>query len=554
MTAVAVTGRPPARTEVLQWLTPSPLWDLEPLGAGAAGLTQPWIAELTSDTFVDDFLAILAARGSSSPADLETTRPATTVGGSSPGLPGTYRLFQPLSQRYYLVTATLVCRRPGIPDHQLQPARGERTFFVMRRVTSGGGEEAFVPGPGGGTWVVATGGALSAGEQEHPMHPAPVAPFAQAGTTTAALGLGADGGAGRTVHFGYIPVGQRDRLVQPMDDPAQALADLQATMPLPNPPESPSLNELLQRVVTPWSRLLKPPAPPNIAFASLFLILDLSAWLLTHLAPLHQAIVAGTAAAEPKQEALRQRLGLVQVPVSTGGTRSLTSAIAELVPCLPLVDGVDAADPPRAYDLRAASLPGDWLAPPTTATSLAGLASAALAASPATPVLPPELEGLIRNDPVATAGTAAGGGTTYVIRTVLVHHPCQPVLSAPTNPFELARALDPDAPARKILLQMPEITKLRSYQRGVAIEMSPSLRRLMDRVTPEMMKGDGLGSDPGLQLGMICSFSLQIIFLVAFIVMFIFLILLNIIFWWLPFLKICFPIPVKPTSPPGPTP
>ena len=46
----------------------------------------------------------------------------------------------------------------------------------------------------------------------------------------------------------------------------------------------------------------------------------------------------------------------------------------------------------------------------------------------------------------------------------------------------------------------------------------------------------------------------EIIFLVAFIVMFIFLILLNIIFWWLPFLKICFPIPVKPTSSPGPTP
>ena len=76
----------------------------------------------------------------------------------------------------------------------------------------------------------------------------------------------------------------------------------------------------------------------------------------------------------------------------------------------------------------------------------------------------------------------------------------------------------------------------------------------MDRVTPDLMKGSGLGSDPGLQLGMICSFSLQIIFLVAFIVMFIFLILLNIVFWWLPFLKICFPIPVKPAPSKGPTP
>ena len=119
------------------------------------------------------------------------------------------------------------------------------------------------------------------------------------------------------------------------------------------------------------------------------------------------------------------------------------------------------------------------------------------------------------------------------------------MLSAPRRPFELARALDADAPARPILLQLPDINHLRTFNRGVAIEMPPSLRRLLDRVTPEMLKGDGLGPDPGLQLGMICSFSLQIIFLVAFIVMFIFLILLNIVFWWLPFLKICFPVPVR---------
>ena len=91
-------------------------------------------------------------------------------------------------------------------------------------------------------------------------------------------------------------------------------------------------------------------------------------------------------------------------------------------------------------------------------------------------------------------------------------------------------------------------------ERGVAIEMPPSLRRLLDRVTPEMLKGDGLAEDPGLQLGMICAFSLQIIFLVAFIVMFIFLILLNLVFWWLPFLKICFPVPVRPANTQGPTP
>jgi hypothetical protein len=128
------------------------------------------------------------------------------------------------------------------------------------------------------------------------------------------------------------------------------------------------------------------------------------------------------------------------------------------------------------------------------------------------------------------------------------------VLSAPTRAFELARALDADAPARPVLLQLPDINSLRKFDRGVAIEMPPSLRQMLDRVTPKMLKGEGLEIAPGLQLGMICSFSLQIIFLVAFIVMFIFLILLNIVFWWLPFLKICFPVPVVPSTPKGPTP
>jgi hypothetical protein len=49
----------------------------------------------------------------------------------------------------------------------------------------------------------------------------------------------------------------------------------------------------------------------------------------------------------------------------------------------------------------------------------------------------------------------------------------------------------------------------------------------------------------GWELGMICTFSIQIITLIAFVVMFIFAILLNIVFWWMAFLKICLPIPKK---------
>ena len=110
---------------------------------------------------------------------------------------------------------------------------------------------------------------------------------------------------------------------------------------------------------------------------------------------------------------------------------------------------------------------------------------------------------------------------------------------------------DPAAPARNIRIELPSIKPkdLRRYKKGVGMEMAPELRDVMNRVRKSMLEGDDLLPDSiSWDLGMICSFSLQIIFLVAFIVMFIFLIALNFIFWWLPFLKICFPIPVKKSS------
>lgn len=191
MTAVAVPSlRYP---EVLQWLAPCPLWDESPATSDPAG---PWIAELASDNFVDDFTAMLAG---DTPAQLADMAPARRRGT---GDDAPYRLFHPLNQRYYLVSATLVCRRPGIPDHTVQANRQERTTFVIRRLTDTGAEEAFLAATQ--TWVATSGATLVEGEEQHPMHPAPAAPFAAPGTAAGALGLDRDSGPGRTLHFGYI--------------------------------------------------------------------------------------------------------------------------------------------------------------------------------------------------------------------------------------------------------------------------------------------------------------------------------------------------------------
>ena len=97
---------------------------------------------------------------------------------------------------------TLVCRRPGIPDHRLLPAENERVFFVLRQVDAAGNERGLVDG----LWLPASHGPVLPGEQEHPMHAAPVAAFAPPGTTAANLGMAAGRTSDRQVFFGYVPV------------------------------------------------------------------------------------------------------------------------------------------------------------------------------------------------------------------------------------------------------------------------------------------------------------------------------------------------------------
>jgi hypothetical protein len=593
--AAAVVPAPAA--EQLQWLTPAPLWNLSAVGPASSGLAQPWIAELTSDSFVSDFLGLLGGKGGASPDGLAGTVPHRTAGGVA-GAP--FRLFQPMSQCYYIVSATLVCRRPGIPDRTVKVARGERTSFVIRLTAVDGSEQAWVPAggqgsatapdpgsPPTGSWQPAPADALVPGEEKFPMHPAPVTSFADPGSTAGILGMATGSQSTRTVYYGYVPVSRRERMVPPLPDPVAAV---QAFVPpfgisLVNP----WLDELMARVIQPWSKLTNPPpfpdgAPPSFpGYPSLFLLLDLADWLSKYLPNVYAAIT--TSATVTGSEA--NLLALLQNTTVKRGANQVVVAteLANLQQFKALVTGGDlpqnAAAPPDDYDLtsgpqaRAGGSRDHWFdpaksvdsaiadttgpsAPPPTSATAAGLADYALAALAQAPndpgyeppVLPPELQGLVKIDPVTPP--AGFSDPVYVIRAVFEHNPCRPVLSDRSHEFTLARAIDADAPARKIRIQLPDVSNMRQFARGVALEMPPSLNRVISKVTPDILKGNGIPGG-GVQLGMICCFSLQIIFICAFIVLFIFLMLLNIVFWWLPFLKICFPIPVTPPPQKGPS-
>ena len=496
MSVPAPTAAPAAHAGVLQWLAPAPLWNTGPVGAAASGLAQPFLAEFATDSFADVFLGMLNG-AAGSPSDLAGLVPDTTVDGTPAGA---YRLFQPLSERYYLVTAELVCRRPGIPDHVVNPRAGEKATFVMRRQDpASGGEQAFLPGSGGGAWVAASPTQLTPGEKQYPMNPAPVAPFADAGTTAAGLGMAHDGGAGRTLWWGYVPVAVRNDLVRPMADPAQQLADMRASTPgVPDP----TLDALAVKVVSTWKMLgghkdgdgniVGKPRKP--AYGGLFVLLDLGDWIHEHLPVVYDFLQHGTALTPGSAyEAFVQAMDGLKFTQTGLITISLTQAVKDTIPFAQLITGQDIAGPTVDYDLlniKAGDLT-TWLNDRSVNGSLLRYAEQALAVDPKPAALPPELEGMIRED--AGQPTTIGQGPTYVIRTVFEHPPCRPVLSAPTHPFELARALDADAPARKVLLQMPDITNMRSFKRGVAIETPPALQKVLNAVTPDVLKGDSMG-------------------------------------------------------------
>jgi hypothetical protein len=553
------------------------LWGEGGVGIESPALLEPFIVELTSDNFMTRFLSIMSGQDGTLPSDIGSMAPAVTAIDDT----GDYRLFQPLSQRYYLVTASLVCRRAGIPDRAVAAAKGERTNFVVRRIDHVQGEQGWVPqesatpgDPPTGKWVTAAPGLLVAGEEQLPMHPVPVAAFAAAGSTAATFGMTEAGR--RTVHYGYVATGRRERIVPVVADPVSALQNVLEADPALGTLQNVVLGDLMSRVIGPWGSLLPtapspPPTPPasDPDYSSLYVLLDLADWLKTYLPQVYSALIANSPSGlDTHAAALFKVLAGIQVetrpppptqpppakwvPSTTLTKKPLGTVLSDLQQFAALLSGQPIGAPQTGYDLTDTTVPSGFFDASSSTGSLANLSLAALHEANAVPIVPPELQAMIKADPpVPVPGYRVD---TYVIRTVFEHDPCAPVLSAPSHTFQMARTMDGDAPARKIRLAMPEVSNLRQFKRGVAIEMPPSLRRVVDRVNPKMLQGGGLGEDPGVEIGMICSFSIQVMWVLSFLVMFIFVISFNFIFWWIAFIKICFPVPMPRSSPDNPAP
>ncbi|MFL6728624.1 MAG: hypothetical protein ACJ8E3_00850 [Sphingomicrobium sp.] len=163
----------------------------------------------------------------------------------------------------------------------------------------------------------------------------------------------------------------------------------------------------------------------------------------------------------------------------------------------------------------------------------------------------------------------AGDQGLFLIRFVHLNADCgplhPPVLSRPSETFELASFFDPDAPARPVRISLPMDTSpagLRKHARGTAFVLSNMLCGQVQRakglglvdlimqVLPwplhkDIDMGDGGGCKDGndVDIGMICSLSIPIITLCALILLMVIVFLLDFVFRWVPWLIMCFPVP-----------
>jgi hypothetical protein len=514
---------------VVQWVTASPLWSsaldvADEHGRGKA-MQKPALLRFERDSFMDDVGQLLARE----PAQLQdhVAAPVTyrlpAPGETAPPKPPELKLYQAVHGHFYLVAATLVCRLPGLPEHDVNVAAKEEVRFVLRRLDADGKREwAWVVDPGakgGKSWrLVADRARVDDSEELLPMFP---------------LRYTLDDRL-RRLFVGLVPTASGDSYKA-----AGALAKPGSGTGAP--PADPRPAALTAKVTDPLRALTATLLPAHDQIeASRFLLLDFAEFLHTHL-----GWFASPAWTQPSDAKALTLWSMLAAPAVGGGTISWRSALASAWSERLLLSGEATGSSSLNLNLRKPGL---------TPKQLDDAVQAALPPLPASDPEAPAVS--IQGDvtpPPPVPKLDARGSAKYVIRCVYRRPECGPltpdVVSAPSDVFQIAAFFDFDAPARSITIAMPvdtSIKDLRKLRKNVSFLLSNELRSQMNRVKSlkDSVAGD-FAEGESLDIGMICSFSIPIITICALIVLMIFISLLNIVFWWMPFLRICVPIPLK---------
>lgn len=543
----------------VDWHVARPLWGRALSDSGArARFRQPALLRFAADTFMDDLLALLADdpdRLSEVVARPETWREPgvgwlTEAQAASITLPRAWpKLFQAVHQRFYLVTASLICRIPGLPDKRLDPAAGEKASFLLRRlvpVNSAAGvdpsdpdtwtEYGWMTGESPAWRAITSGDGVEAEEERQALFPLS---YANGSKTCRLLA-------------GFIPVGSGESYKSGAGGPLDFSAAEAAASGMSTDPRVAAVATRVDLALQRFSDDVGAMTDPSDVSADtawqvvLFAALDLAEAIQADLPSLWLALTAGSSSGLGSALlSLYTRLSTQLLSTPSDTWRELVVAVNAVATELvegeldlglfvpPLIGGAAHA---RSNAVEAAD------------SLFAGIGVADMYAD--------ALDEGGSGDPADSAPDVAvpryEPGVYYVIRCIYERPRCAgihpPIISDATVPFEIAGYFDPEAPARPLQITMPldtSIGGLRKFPKGVSVLISEELRKQLERFEglklSKLDEGD-IGGAGGASFGMICSLSIPIITIVALILLMIFVFLLNIIFWWVPLLKICFPL------------
>ena len=566
----------------VQWYSPAPLWSKR-LGNGHRDrLRRPALLRFETDDFMAELQSSLSAGAgafSALQAYYETNKGAeeTTTGPTIP-------LYQPAHERYYLVTASLVCRERGLPDRAVDTANDERVHFVLRRLVqnSDGGTEidgqryaeyGWMTPPqnqNGDTTApkewrrVDVASQMGAAEERFSMFPQPYE------STTPETRMKGP----RRLWAGLIPVAQREEFeTTPLAGGNGALTPGETSgVGLGTALGDPRKTMFEARVIRAFKSLRDNLDDPestaeaeDVRGPLLFAWLDLWQFLNTHLPAVATAIREGDTVEEvnfegnpgPKRALLRE---LAAMKVSElGWGENATDALRTIAEHDSSIEAGTFEDvplpnlPSTGGDLDRSALAdilGKVLKPNKEGQKLTEKrpnlqidVNGALGELKDAGALPENLQ---------PPSTAPLGGGLYVVRCLYERPNCPPnrraTMSPPSRPFHLASFFDAQAPARALNITLPgaSVKDFRDSSQSVTMRFTAELRNQVQRIqdiTLEQLQDGESGSSPGVNIGMICSLSIPIITICALVLLIIMVALLNIVFWWLPFFKICFPLP-----------
>jgi hypothetical protein len=680
--------------ETIQWTAPSPLWEAamgrQTAVLRRAELSRPSILRFATDTFMDDLMQMLANdprrlaqyvalpetwRGVAPPPEALNPAPAfarnikrlglvaarqkdkinglssapaqfTRFGNASTDQP--LKIYQPAHQRFYLISACLVCERPGLPDKIPNGEREEKVSFIIRRLFPPGKlkineklppldsswkEYAFIQTEQGTRWQPAANpNTLLAGEEPQPLF---------------SVNFNEDDGRRRKLFAGVIPAGRREAYMA-----AASASTSGGGAPETAPPDS---RILLMRAQfrDPWKSLLQTAqhakkalgesasfelpdvnarknivksSREQIQAVSWLVLVDFADFLINNLKRVWDSLkgIAVSPALNSAEAALvkiitntkltgtfENDLRAPQSGFLENSAYSANQVRRSLKDALLSIKGTNPkTGKPISEDLEAVGISYDRkipnqlyhqypdflfpLADPvfTLQTVLSSSTNPNPSPTPITPTdfaandyrgencvnkiaqfveaaLPAQPQNQrFQPTPLAAQVPMDMREGWFVIRCVYERPLCgtidPPVLSAPTEPFQIAGFFDPDAPARPIRIALPldpTPAGLRKFNKNTAFMMSDLLCGQVNRmkgitfgdlirsVLPFPLHKDlnvpdaGGCKEGGISVGMMCSMSIPIITICALILLMIIVSLLDFIFRWMPFFTVCFPLP-----------